>query len=344
MDTLLADTGTTGIIFNDTVTGPHNLTLSASNGSIAAASTINVTSLIASCGENALFAGTITTNGTVDIASTGGSVSVNAVDSNGGAILLQPASGFTIDGGGGNIPDGLLILQGSLDAGAGTISLSPAGRAELQSIATIIGNPAGGDLFITADTLTIGSNESVTVLGDINWTVAGTATLGGDVIALNGITIQATTIEIYLHNPGMIYNFLGTLYPSNNTFILCRDGINLLGTQTTIGPGAPATVELVALSSPEFLLELFYMGDVLDYALGSAPPPPPPPPQPSPNPLIRREIAAEAELSISELLTLRLPIPWNMTTTRRPYFCLFYPLDRECSIFDPPPFKFFVHF
>jgi filamentous hemagglutinin family protein len=313
-DTLISDSGTTGITFNSTVAGAaHDLTLEAPNGAITAQSTLDVATLTATCGEAATFNGAIETNGVVDIESTGNTVTVSAITSHGGTISLQPASGFSLDGAGAKIPNGILVLKGALDAGAGSILLSPTGRAELLSIATITGNPAGGNSLIVGEFLEIGANESVTVLGDVLWTLGNTAALGGDVIALNQIVIVAPTIELYLHEPGQIYNYVGNLYTSEFTHLIARDGISLIGSQTTAGPGAPAEISTVAFSSPDFELQLRYMGDLLDYALNTPPPPPPPPSSSSANPAVRREIAAEAELAITEILTMRLPIPWQLT-------------------------------
>lgn len=307
------DTGTTGITFNSTITGPYALDLEAPNGAITVVGTVNVASLTSSCSNAATFESPITTSGAVSITSTGNSVSVDAISA-GNNIALQPASTYTSDvlSAGDNIPDGILILNGAINAAAHTVTLSPTGRSILLSVATITGPPSGGNLTITADTITIGSNETLTVRGNLALNAA-TLTLS-DTIASGALTSSAATINIYLHNPGLIYTAAGDLITSPNTSILSSSVPALTGAIITSGPGAPEQIAAVPLSPSAFSALLIYSGYLLDFVEAATPPP---------STAAREQLEFKAALAIEEMLIMRLPICWNPTYTSRNYDCKF---------------------
>lgn len=154
--------------------------------------------------------------GSVSLHSTGGNVRVNAIDvsgsdgvvsgGDGGSITLQPAT-TCVEGALGCIPDGRLFLLGNLTSmggsGAsqgsdGNILLSTATRSAFPSIATIISSFSGNNLTVEGGTLTIGSNESMTILGDLTLSLTGEMTTG-DLVALNTMVLTTPTYTLLTH-------------------------------------------------------------------------------------------------------------------------------------------------
>lgn len=324
-DTVFSDTGSTGIIFNSTVSGStFTLSLTAPNGAVTAQNTIDVKSLNVVCSLDASFGGAITThNGVIDITSTNGSISVQATTSNGGNITFQPTSIFTSNvlSPGDNIPNGTLILNGNISAGTGIIKLSNAGYPNFpMSVAPITGNPSGGNLTITGGSILIGYNECLSVLGSLTMTATDIQVC--DTIALDSIQLNASsTLTIYLHGSGSIYDYTGHLVSTDQTNILSNTMPTHSGVIMTVGPGSTETIAAASFTEPQ----LKYAGYLLDFTTSPTPPPPPPPPPgPPPTPLtpaIATKIKLEAELAITEMLTMRLPIFWNPTCTQRDYAC-----------------------
>lgn len=309
--TLFSDTGTTGIFFEDTITGPYDLILSAINGAITVQGAINVSTVSAHCGQNGEFDSSIDATGDVSIQSDHASVIVGAITATSGDITLQPASGFS-SGALINFPDGILVLNGNLSAVGKTISLSPAGRTELLSVATITGPHSGGNVTLSADQINIGGtlltdqfNESFTVLGTLT-IHATTSAIVADLIAQNSIVVNAPVINIFKHLSGQIYDFAGDLYTSMQTNILSTATPSLVGTQIPFGSGADPSIAQVSRTPSEFGAALVYSGNLLNYDLTA---PLPPTPTPSGNSDRRGNALEKFGLSVSELF-YKLPIEW----------------------------------
>ncbi len=177
-------------------------------------------------------AGSGLAGGNVDLRTSGGHLTVNAIRSDGadgaangqagghaGYILLQPDSGLSPGGAGpGDLrPDGRLVLLGALsavagrgnnapDGGGGQVFLAPFGRAAVPSVATIHTNPGSGSLAVTATgNISMGQNEKLVVPGG-NSSTSGSLSLHslggdihvGDLAARRGISITADSGSVVL--------------------------------------------------------------------------------------------------------------------------------------------------
>lgn len=206
--------------------------------------------------------------GNVSITSSGGSISTNSIDvsgGNSGNITLQPASGFT-SGSLGNLPQGTLELVGTLTAlgsggSSGTVSLAPAGRSTTMSVATIFGDTGGSDLTVNAGELIIGHHEAMTILGNINLNIQGTAAVG-DIIALDSLTINAGTLQLNLYEGGNLLDYQGELYPSSGLHLFSRNTSVNAGSITTTGSGPAARIDTLEISR-SFLHQLLLFGDIV---------------------------------------------------------------------------------
>ncbi len=268
-----------------TTTFLGNITTSGAAGNNAGNITITSGSTVTCAGTlSAIGGGSVGSNGfnggNVSITSTGDSISVNNIDASGGSgggftggksgtIILQPASGFS-SGNLGDLPQGKLELLGTLTAlggsGApngtsGTVFLSPAGRSTIMSVATIFGSPSGSNLTIDAGNLTIGQNEALTVLGNINFNIQNTAAVG-DIVALDNLTITANTLDLELHQPGLILDYRGILYTDREMHLISRNTSVNASTiiETGSGPGPKiATINI----SESFFRTLLLFGDIV---------------------------------------------------------------------------------
>lgn len=221
-DTTFTDTGGTGITFTSTITGNYNLTIDANTSSTAdviVGGTINLTggsakNLTVTAGNDATFSGAISSSGgNIEITATNGSITVqNITTTSSGNITLQPND--TLDG--DQLPLGVLKLYGTdLETVSGTISLSALGRSELPAVATIYGNSSSeNNITLTAATVTIGNYETTTSFG--NFTIeATTASLGGDIMAVDQIAVNVVlggNSNIFLRNSGQLLDSFGVLY------------------------------------------------------------------------------------------------------------------------------------
>lgn len=270
-DSVFTDTGTTGITFESTITGPYDLTITATQGDVAVSGAIDTSG---------------TAGGDVAITSTLGSITVGAITTDGtagdaGDITLQPTENFSsnVFVAGTQVPDGFLELRGPLSAvstggAGGAISLAPAGKSEGMSVATIYTPSSGGDLVIAGDTLTVGAFESITVFGDVQWDLAISARVG-DVVATGALDITAPTIEILLHGSFPLLSYLGTLYDTENLHFLGLGAVALNGTQVPIGAGpSPDILTLTGLTLAQFEIELLFGSTVLGYDVNIPVPPP----------------------------------------------------------------------
>ena len=179
-----------------------------------------------------------------------------------------------------------------------------------------MGSSSGSDLFVYGNTIAIGNNECLTVIGHITLTATTSVTVG-DVIGRSSVAITAPSISIYKHEPGQIYDASGVLYTSTQTNLLSLNVPVLTGAVSTFGPGIDPAIEAVNVSPDVFTASLVYIGNLLNFDL-SAPPPPPPSPSPS-NQGIAKKIEFQSELAITEMETMRLPIFWNPICTKRDY-------------------------
>jgi len=275
----MTDTGTTGIIFNSTITGNYNLTLTANNGSISVSGDVDLSlaagsaggALTANAGNDITFEGTIDTTGgsgvgiayaggNVSLTSTGGNVQVAAVDSSGGTavgvaggnagnITIQPASGLS-----GNLPSGRTLLYGNLTAsgGSGTstgnggaISIAATGRTELPAVATIVSSTSGNDVTITGASFVMGDDEAMTIFGDVTMNLTNSVTIA-DIISSKTISITAPTITIQRHEPAKILDFNGALYTSEGVHLFAVEEVTLSGGINEVGAGIEADIRTVS--------------------------------------------------------------------------------------------------
>jgi hypothetical protein len=240
--------------------------------------------------------------GDVDFTSTGGNISVFDITTSGaagadvggnaGTIALTPAL-TCVDGPLGCIPDGRIILNGDLYGvgGAGTdpgqmapIYLAASGRAVVPSIATVISSFSGNDVSITGGVLSVGPQESVSILGSLSVDVSRQIFLS-DVVARDDITFSAPVLVFEAHGPEQVLQFDGTLGIIAAEHIISRTQ-NFGGVTTIVGDSAnigttsltQAQVQTIMQYAPESYLLDF------DVSITPSPPSPPPPSPPSPPP------------------------------------------------------------
>jgi hypothetical protein len=314
--TTFTDSGTTGISFLSSIDGGavYDVGITAPNGAVTVVGTLEGRSLSCTAGLNATFSSTITSHGHVTITSDERSVIVHTISSNGGNISLQPGAGFSnspLE----RVPDGILQLRGVLDAGAGAISLSSAGRSQLLSVATITGNPSGADVTVLGSSLTVGINETITVFGDINFLISG-ASQFGDLVATGSITVSSGANTVYLHSPGQIYNASGLLQADGETSIVAAASVpSISPAPGTIGPGALFRSEKIALSSAEFESLLTFGGYLLSYAI------PPLPVPASSSSVSRAEVVFNSTVATQEMLEnwgFPYPLMWVIRSPLNP--------------------------
>lgn len=231
-----AKTGSGAVTFAEGITGNYELAIEALSSTVSIAGTVDLTGAAGTgaAGKNcAILAGGNVTlggeflaqgasaagaggaGGSVEIASLGGSISLHNVYTFGGAgattgvggnITISPASTYT-----GIYPDGLLVLnedlggEGNLVAtqsavgAAGAVITLNAGRSSYPKVATITSSLAGNDVSLLGETITMGSNEVMTVLGDL--TLDGYTMTLSDIVVLENLQITALDINLLQHGP-----------------------------------------------------------------------------------------------------------------------------------------------
>jgi len=158
------------------------------------------------------------------------------------------------------IPDGVLFINADLLAPGGTLNLSPAGRSDVMSIATIAAEPPGGTLNINCANLNIGDNEAFTALCDLNITATSYAKVA-DIVALDSLTITSPTLEVHHHGRGFLLDSSGNLYETDNTHIIARNTMPAISGDIIVsGSGLPVDIMFL----PHFDRSTFY--DKLHYA------------------------------------------------------------------------------
>lgn len=195
-------------------------------------------------------------------------MTVAGITSTGGNIALQPSAGEIPNqlSAGDLMPQGIVVMNGNLHA-SGSIMLSSLGRTQLLSVATLTGNPSGGDLSITANSLTIGDYETLTVFGNITFAITGAAHFG-DLVATNAITINSGSNQIFLHGPGLIYDSFGKLYTDENTNLLATFATPIVNPAPTFtGPGTPPDILRAPFTPSAFQALLIFSGNMLTYDL-----------------------------------------------------------------------------
>jgi filamentous hemagglutinin family protein len=213
------------------------------------------------------------------------SIQFNSTAEIAGDLTLQPLTTNT-DG----IPNGFIKLYGS-SITADNISLSPVGRGQVVKTATIYGNPSGSNLEITAENITVGPYEAITVLGDI--TLNGSTSVQiGDVIGLNTLSINSPSITIDLRGPGLLLDAFGTTYTSDTTHLFAYDSVPSLSTTPIYNPlivGAPDPEIAIYqdISKEEWASLLVYDNYVLNFDFGA--------PINPPIPVITKEILQRAQ-------------------------------------------------
>jgi hypothetical protein len=274
-DVTFTDTGS-GMTFSSSITGAtRNLVLSATAGQITVGGAVNVASLSSTSSGASTFSGAITSNANVGITSTANSIDVDAITSTTGSITIQPSSNIISNqlSAGDKMPEGIAVLRGTLTASAGSVSLSATGRTELLSVATLTGDPTGGNLTIVADSLTIGDYETLTVFGDVDFTVTGAASFG-DIIATNSLTIASGSNTVFLRETGLVYSSFGELYENPEVALYATAALpSITPDPTYTGAGLPAEILLLDLTQGEFEALLVYSSRLLPYNITVPPAP-----------------------------------------------------------------------
>ncbi len=225
--------------------------------------------------------------GLVDIESGLGSITIASINSSGsnggvnpggnaGTISLQPNRNMTT----GRLPIGQLIILNDLivQGGTGTpvgtdanISLSATGRDIPLLVSTIHGNPNGSNLLLRGGSLTIGINEAITILGDLNIDVgAGAITSLGDIVTLGDLNITAGIVNVQRHAPSMILSSNGILYKNPNTHFLVIGSTSPFTPPTLMDNGADPTFSSLGLSGifkNMFKRALVTSGFVLNFSI-----------------------------------------------------------------------------
>jgi filamentous hemagglutinin family protein len=259
--TLTAASTTIQVVGAITTTGSGS-SLNGQNFSATASGNVTLVNIFAKGGGDPLNAPA--NGGNVVITTSGGSVEVGSIDTSGtsggnaGLISLQPASGFTT-GSLGNIPDGRLILNGHLTGGA--ISLAPTGRTAPLSIASITSSLLGNDITIIGSSLTMGSLEALTVLGNLIINVSGAIAVG-DVVSLDTITLTGGSLTLYERGPASLLDFLGILNESLESHIFARTTVQrtISGAQSIngiiegFGVSSRSAFETLLIYTPDSLI------------------------------------------------------------------------------------------
>ncbi|MBN2377303.1 MAG: hypothetical protein JXD22_12945, partial [Sedimentisphaerales bacterium] len=149
----------------------------------------------------------ISNNGSITVGSinTSGSAAVAGDGGSAGDITLQACKELSPGGRseGDYLPVGLIQLNGDMlalggkGAGAGAdgiggnIDLGLDGRTSISSIATITGNPSGGDVAIQGHSISMGQNEKFTVLGNLTLTSDDGVITVGDLTTQGDLTVDA---------------------------------------------------------------------------------------------------------------------------------------------------------
>jgi hypothetical protein len=263
--TTFSNTGSTAITFQNStllmgvgdITGNFPVTITAlPSGSIDVTGNINTTGAGANGAPVTLLAssnisvGSVTTTGATNFSGgnvqmtsshgsiTTGTINASGVGTGGGAsILLQPTSEFTT-GSLGNLPSGIVVLNGNLladGASGGSIILS-AGRTTAMSVATITSSLAGNNVTITAPAFSVGANEAITVLG--NLTLNTTTAVLGDTVALGTLTIglPGSSVTVLIHGDETLLTFTGSLATSSSVHFLSGGTYLLNGTPVPSSP------------------------------------------------------------------------------------------------------------
>ncbi|MEI4505950.1 autotransporter-associated beta strand repeat-containing protein [Sphingopyxis sp. CCNWLW253] len=176
------------------LTGTHDYANSVSiAGGLLQADGILTTSAIAMAGDSRL-----TVNGTVQAA--GGAVATITGDAGANTVTVTPGSTLRAGGDLGGGTD-FVILTGTLDTGAGTLSLGDGDdNFALNDAAVLTGGVVGGS-GVDALRVNNAANRTLTTaqvsgFETLNKTLAGTLTLTGDHSYTNGVTIAAGTLQI----------------------------------------------------------------------------------------------------------------------------------------------------
>lgn len=258
-------------------------------------------SVTLTCPNGSVIVGINGTTPNGGITTTGGSAA-----GTGGDISITPSGAYS-----GGLPVGLIALGGSLDASggaggtAGAITLN-AGRSTDATVATIVSSLDGNDISMTAETITFGTYEALTALGNITLT-ATTMTIG-DVVAKGALSINATTANLTLHGDISLLSSVGDFYTSPATHLYGGTGYN--PNSTTFVPDPPEFGVQSEISSGSLLVYSTDDDLILNYDIHETPAPPAPPETPNPFPdrtrqrLIYELLIADAELSD------RLPFRW----------------------------------
>jgi len=161
--------------------------------------------------KGSILVGGITTDGGLGLLLGGDAGNITLLDNTGVEIsdqlTFRPLGRVGIfgelsaKGGAGETPgmDGVITLSGD--------------RAEIPDIATVYGNPLGGNINITGGDITFGQNSVVTSFGELNLVSSGTLTIG-DMIAVGDINLTAQAFTLLGHEVGKILVANGSVISS----------------------------------------------------------------------------------------------------------------------------------
>ncbi len=302
------------VIFNSSITGNQNLTITANSGSATVLGTINLSGaalsgaisgrLSATGSTGLVFGGEILTQGgtsigvggsggSVTLRSSQGSISLHNINASGGTgatrgnagdITVAPSGGYS-----GGFPLGLIIvnadlssgfdgnfvsLGGASGSGNGTVTLSA--NREPSTVATITSSLGGNSIKSRCGSFVMGSNEAMTAFGSIDLGSTSSLTLG-DIVALTDLTLDSPIISLRTHGDETLYNNLGQYYTSPTLHFMAGGVYTETG---TLNPSGPINAKSLGLPPSAFLPLLTYQGTrILNYDSNQIFPPGPAPQQ-----------------------------------------------------------------
>jgi filamentous hemagglutinin family protein len=211
---------------------------------------------------------------------TSGSDAVNGAGGDAGDVTMQVTPDLTsrVDVW---VPEEMLVLNGDITAAGGagagggadgvggTVQLNGLGRTEIPAVATISGNPEGGDVTITALNFIMGQNEKFTVLastdeastadfaeGDLSIVCVGGNITVGDLTAQDDLVINAGAagnVTLRRRGSGDVALVTGQLFTDAGLDLVAGDLLNLIGNVILGG----ATTDSPTLAAHRYVANYF---------------------------------------------------------------------------------------
>ena len=323
------------VLVDGAISGNESLSLTSALSTVEVTGTVDLSgaiggALVGSAYDSITFDAAINTSGTtnggtVSLSSSQSSVIVNDITTSGtsglgGNISLQPST-LMQSTSLGALPLGTIQFTGTVfDASGGTlggaIELSSSGHASFPSVATIFSSSSlNNSMTFTGSSFTMGANEAMTIYGNVTISVTGSVTVS-DIIALNNMTIDASSIYLTPRSSEQILAYFGTLYTSESAHLLAGTTpvFSVSVTPPDSHTGLTGATEAQLIYAPASL--------ALNYDT-SIPPPPPPVPVPSNS----SYLLAVADAQLSDMLPV-IGTCWEWPYL--PTFCSDCQEDRLC--------------